>query len=149
MKATDLPSYEGKRVIVQEDITHLKTDEDFREVEGMVHRADASGLVVRTGGGVVIIPASRILDVDIKISSRLQRRWLKVPTITVVRQHLLDRHGFPFDLVATPGVDHKVYLEMHTKIDHANLGHNHGEKPASTRGRKKLATGEEVEEVEG
>lgn len=149
MKATDLPTFEGKRVIVTQDITHLSDDEDFREVKGMVHKADTAGLVLRTNGGVVIIPASQVLDVDIELISRLQRRWLRVPTLSVVRQHLLDRHGMPFDLVAAPGMEVKAYLAMHERIDHSNLGHQHGEKPPSNRGRKKLATGEEVEEVEG
>lgn len=150
MKAEDLPSFEGKRVIVTEDITHLGTDEDFREVEGTVGRADKTGLVLQTAReGVVIIPANRILDVDIKVTNRLQRRWLREATPSTVRQHLLDRHGMPFDLVAAPGLDPKAYLEMHSKIDHSNLGHQHGTKPPSSRGRKKLVTGEEVEEVEG
>lgn len=149
MRAEDLPSYEGKRVIVQEDITHLQGDEDFREVEGTVGRADATGLVLSTREGVVIIPSSRILDVDLRVITRLQRRWLREAGLSTVRQHLLDRHGFPFDLVAAQGMEPKTYLQTHANIDHSNLGHQHGTKPPSTRGRKKLVTGEEVEEVEG
>jgi hypothetical protein len=149
MKADDLITFEGKRVIVQEDITHLGSDEDFREVEGTVGKADATGLVLQTSKGVTIIPVARILDVEVKLPNRLQRRWLREAGASTVRQHLLDRHGMPFDLIAAQGVDHKLYLEMHSKIDHGNLGHQHGVRPPSTRGRKKLSTGEEVEEVDG
>lgn len=139
IKASDLPGLLDKRVIVQED-TAGRAEDDFREVEGRVVAATETGLVIQTRSSVVIVDAKYILDVDIIVKTtpkRLVKRWIRDTDADSVKQHLLDRHGMPFDLVSAPGIDPSRLLEMHSKIDHGNLGHGHGDKPTSTRGRKR------------
>lgn len=150
LRLSDLPQYLGKVIVVQEDTSQdPDTDDDFKEYEGKVVRADESGLVLETRHGTRIIRANRILDADVSIKStvrRLVRRWLREPTPATVRQHLLDRHGMPFDLISAKEMDNEAYYHMHQGINHAGLGHRHGEKPK--RGQLQLHNGEEVEEVE-
>lgn len=150
LKLSDLPQYLGRTIVVQEDlIGFADVDDDFREHEGKVVRADERGLVLETRHGTVIIDASRILDCDVTLRSsvrRLMRRWLRDATPAIVRQHLLDRHGMPYDLVSAKAMDNEAFFEMHQRIDHSGLGHQHGEKPQ--RGIRNTEE-QEVLDVEG
>lgn len=142
IKAAELPLFKDKKVVVQEDLTGRSQDEDYREVEGRVIEATVKGLVVQTRTGVVIIMTQHILDVEeVKKNptKRLVKRWIRESTLESVKQHLLDRHGWPFDLVSEKAMPTDMLLHRHDLIDHSNLGHGHGDKPASTRGRKPKA----------
>lgn len=140
VKASQLPGFLGRRVIVQEDLAGRgDAGDDFREVEGKVTSATEAGLVIQTRRSVEIIEAKHILDVEELTRStlrRLVRRWIKHPSADAIKQHLVDRHGYPWDLVAAKEISAEVLMSRHAKMDHSNLGHNHGDKPPSTRGRK-------------
>lgn len=148
IKASDLPRFEGRRVIVQEDLAGRgDAGDDYREIEGKVVKANVHGLVIQTRTSIVPVEAQHILDVEELTRTaprRLVRRWIREATPESIKQHLLDRHGFHFDLVSAREMSPEMLLEMHAKIDHGKLGHNHGEKPPSTRKRKipGQATGE-------
>lgn len=146
IKASQLPNFLGRTVIVQEDLTGRgDPGDDYREVQGKVTSATTAGLVIQTRRSVEIIEAQHILDVEELTRStvrRLVRRWIKHPNAESIKQHLVDRHGFPWDLVAAKEISADMLLAKHEKMDHSNLGHNHGEKPPSTRGRKPQIPGQ-------
>lgn len=142
MKALDLPSFTGRRVIVQVDTinnpAYPDAEDTYIELEGKVVRADENGMVLDTKQKSEIVPVKFILDIDPVTrppSRRLVRRWLREQTEAGVRQHLVDRHGYPFDLVSAKAMTADALLKMHNGINHSNLGHQHGVKPTrATRG---------------
>lgn len=143
IKASDLPRFKDRRVIVQEDLTGRTADagDDYREVEGKVVAATEDGLAIQTRTSVVMIQAKHILDVEEltrTIPRRLVRRWIRDATPESVKQHLLDRHGLPFALIQPKEMTAEMLIIMHNKIDHSKLGHNHGDKPPSNRKTKPI-----------
>lgn len=86
-----------------------------------------------------MIEMADIIDIDLEPKvRRLARRWIGTIGIEVVRQHLLDRHGYPFDLVKN--MDAKVAGQVHDALSHERLGHQHGERPPRRAGRPKKET---------
>jgi hypothetical protein len=94
------------------------------KAEGKLLRAGAQGVVFESRGKTVIVPLGSVIDlyeftqprkvVRRKVQHLLQRR---------ARQHLLDRHGIPWDLVKF--TTDQTAFDMHQQINHANLGHQH------------------------
>jgi hypothetical protein len=107
------------------------TSSETIKTDGMLLRAGPQGIVFESKGKTEIIPLVAIIDlypftaprkvVRRKVQQLLQRR---------ARQHLLDRHGIPWDLIKF--TTEATAFVMHQKIDHTNLGHQH-RAPGDTR----------------
>lgn len=123
-----------KRVVVQ-----VKDDmgDGVREIEGKVLASDRTGLVIQTRSGTSIINTSEIEDIEVIVPNmqrRLIKRWIQEIEPGSVRQHLVDRHGMPFDLInALPDGN---AVQVHNQLPHGNLGHDHGNKPSRRKSAK-------------
>lgn len=132
IKASDLPGLVGKVIVVQVEVNN--DDEDFREVRGKCLAGNEGGLVVQTRTSAVMIPLVDIIDVDIEPKNRrLIKRYIDPIDPDGARQHLLDRHGLPYDMLRQVSPAESVL--MHAAADHGKLGHEHGPKPESTERR--------------
>ena len=137
MKAEDLAGFVGKIVVVQVDVKPISDDDDtFREVTGKCMAATLDGLVIQQKSTVELIKMMDILDVEVvtlKRTTRLVRRYVEVVTDSTARQHLLDRHGLPFEVVRSLTPTDGVMF--HSAVKHDALGHGHGAKPPGKPGR--------------
>lgn len=125
---SDLPGLVGKVLVVQ--VVVDSDDEDYREITGRCLVAAATGLVIQTKSRSEIINMDDVIDIILEQKARrLSRRKLGVIPDDAVRQHLLDRHGMPLDLVKK--LDVAAAVEIHSKVDHSKLGHVHHVKLAS------------------
>lgn len=126
--AEELAQFEGKRVIVT-----IKTDDGkLDEVEGFADKANALGLLFKPKGkstldivGVDDIEQIVLIPEPIKA---LKARYIKDADEEGVRAHLIASHGVTLTVVNS--MTDKAALEWHATIDHTDLGHIHGEKPA-------------------
>lgn len=145
IKASELPNFKDKIITVQVDLTRSDPggDETYREVTGRCLHATPEAIAVQPPRGKMeIIKIEDILDVDEQARPRrLVRRWIDVIPTESVRQHLIDRHGMPFDLVRALSVEDAE--KMHNTIKHDSLGHEHGDKPARIAGRPRYARPED------
>lgn len=137
----DYGTYVGKNLLVKidtgEDEGHNPT---FREIAGKCIGGNRDGLAIRQrNGDTEIVEGLSILDIE-ETSSKLITRWVAHPTSTSVRQHLADRHAVPLDKIPPYGSD---AIEMHDKIEHESLGHQHGEKAAKRAAAISRVTTEE------
>lgn len=141
VEAADLMKFIDRQVTVQVD-TSADTSliDDFIEVTGKCVAVSRNGMVISNMQDTKIIKLEEILDVEEaskKADGQLtRRRWLREVIESSARQHLLDRHGYPFDL--TKGLTPDGALKLHQQLDHSNLGHVHGVKPAASRGRPRI-----------
>lgn len=136
IKTSELPNLVGKVLVVQVEVD--LDDEDFREITGKCLVANAAGLVVQTRSRSEMIEMSKIIDLDVQVKPRrLVRRWIEVIDDEGLRQHLLDRHGLPFEMVRACSASDAVIL--HNSVDHSKLGHEHGVKPQRNPGRPRFA----------
>lgn len=120
-RLSDLPNLVGKQVTVE-----LETDGDLPlEVTGQLLAVDiAIGIVVENRDGTVIIKLPEIKDVSVALPrTKLVRRMLRWMPPRQVKQHVLDRHGMPWDIIRA--MSHQGVHDMHALIDHSNLGHRH------------------------
>lgn len=132
---SELPNLIGKILVVQVTVVGVD-DEDYREVRGKCLVANAAGLVIQTRSRSEMVNMADVIDVDIEPKmKRLTRRWLGEIEDDAVRQHLLDRHGMPFDLIKS--MDVHMAVALHDKINHQPLGHRHEDKPLRSAGRPK------------
>jgi hypothetical protein len=132
---SELPNLIGKVLVVQVTVVG-QDDEDYREVRGKCLVANDAGLVIQTRSRSEMIKMAEVIDVDVEPKvKRLTHRWLGEIDDDAVRQHLLDRHGMPYDLIKS--LDERTAVGLHDKINHAQLGHRHEEKPHRSAGRPK------------
>jgi hypothetical protein len=134
IKASELPDLKGKLVVVQITVTG-DDDEDFREVSGKVLAATSESIAIQPPRGKLeLIMAADIIDIEIMGRvRRLVKRWIEDIDEEHVRQHFVDRHGTPMDLVRT--LSDRDALKMHGAVNHDALGHGHGERPVRPSGR--------------
>lgn len=108
-------------------ILHLKTDEGIEELEGKVEAASAEGMAFKEKGkrDLRLVEADEIEEISLapETPKKITQKKLKEPTLTGVRQHLVDRHGMPRS-EANSMNDEKAW-DLHDQIDHKDLGHKH------------------------
>jgi hypothetical protein len=130
---SELRNLPGKLLLVQVNVVG-SDEEDFREVRGRCLVANNGGLVIQTKHRSEMIQMRDIIDIEYDTKpKRLARRRLDEISDEAVRQHLLDRHGLPYEIVKQ--MDVQTAVTLHNKYNHGTLGHEHGTKP--TRGSKK------------
>ncbi len=124
-KLSDLPGLVGKQVTVELEDGDL--GDLPMEVTGKMLAADPKeGCVVETKDGTIILSLSEIRDVNIaQPRTKVVRRMLRWIPERQVKQHVLDRHGMPWDIIRA--MSHRGVHLMHDAIDHSNLGHRHQE----------------------
>lgn len=112
----------GSRVKISTPSKDSPTGIEF--IEGVLLAAELTGVAVQASKGVKLLPIEAVYDAELVVPTRkLVRRKLKPTSQSQVRQHLIDRHGMPVDLVQSMTND--VAYMVHWKIDHRNLGHQH------------------------
>ncbi len=121
IRMSELPLLIDSRVTVE-----VQEEEDTSPwaVEGVLIAISDAGVVVKNSDGSHILLFDVVIDVSKAMTSRkIIRRKLRFITAQQARQHLLDRHGVPWDL--TKVLTAANAFEMHSRIDHSNLGHQH------------------------
>lgn len=133
IKTSELPDLVGKVLVVQVEVKD-SDDEDFQEIRGKCLIANTKGLVIQTRSRSEMLALEDIIDLEVEPRvRRLTRRWIGETEPDGVRQHLLDRHGMPFDTVRLLSASDASTI--HNKINHVLLGHEHGIKPHRSAGR--------------
>lgn len=121
IRISELPSLVETRVLLE---VQQGGDESPWELEGTLMAVSDVGVVVKTGDGTHIFLQEHILDISkSSIPRKIVRRKIRYIIAAQARQHLLDRHGMPWDLTKMLRPD--AAREMHDKTDHSNLGHQH------------------------
>lgn len=120
VRMSELPALVGERVAMR-----ISGHYGHMDVEGEVVTASQSGLVLLSKSeGTMIIGIDEIDELHKTVSpGKIVRRKIRHIPETQARQHLLDRHGVPWDLVR--GMTPRNAFRMHEGIDHSNLGHKH------------------------
>ncbi len=121
MKMSNLPEMIGVRVCVEID---SDTPSNLSEIEGVLVGVSATGVAVKIRTGLQFYSFVDILDITkVNVARKIVRRRIRHIVESQTRQHLLDRHGIPWDL--TKALSPSSAYAMHEKIDHSNLGHQH------------------------
>lgn len=121
IRLSELPLLIETRVTVE-----VQGDDDVSSwtIEGLLIAVGDAGVVVKNSDGPQIVMRHHILDIKKTVMSRkIVRRKIRHIVMQQVRQHLLDRHGMPWDLVKMMRPDSA--FQAHESIDHSNLGHQH------------------------
>lgn len=96
------------------------------DIEGTVLAAEQTGVVLQTTKGVEIFELAQIYEaVSVAPTRKLVRRKLSALPDSQARQHLIDRHGMPVDLVRSLTAEQAG--NVHRQVNHSNLGHMHTE----------------------
>lgn len=125
MTATqDLTSFVDRKVVLV-----YNSGDETKEIEGTVQQASAVGVIIKPKGraGIELIEAGQIERIEAapEKEKTLPQKNLKNVLYGAARQHLLDRHSFT--LTQVNSMTEEAALEVHDAIDHADLGHSHGE----------------------
>lgn len=130
MSYSDVKVMVGVSVVIQVDRTDPTTKKDFTVLEGRILRVESGEFAIQTQAKTMIIPLSELLEIERKEGQRrtLTLRYLRRMESTEIRQHLLDRHGVPYDVVAA--LDEEAGMEYHNRIPHQLLGHRHEPSPS-------------------
>lgn len=120
LKLSDLPNLVDKRVVIEMQ----GLSDGTYEIEGMVCAVNSTGLVLAVKGDTIILQTVDIVDINEADAPRpIVRRKVRHIPARQARQHLLDRHGVPLDLIR--GTSPKTAYVLHQATDHSNLGHMH------------------------
>jgi len=97
------------------------------DIEGKLEVASDAGVGFKPKRkrDIELLELSQIVGVKAApaASGALKQKKLSPVTVATVRGHLIDRHGAPLSQVN--GMSNEDALELHGKIDHSDLGHNH------------------------
>jgi hypothetical protein len=116
----------GKNVILT-----IQGEDGTETLEGKVAVVSDAGLALKMRSSTRIIDINRILGFEEQARPKRKRvikRYVrKIDEESDARQHLADRHGVLVSVLNA--VDSETAREMHDKINHLDLGHQHGDKP--------------------
>lgn len=132
-----LTDFKGKKVIL-----HKKQDDGtIEELEGKVEEASPIGVAFKTKGksGLDLLSPDQIEELSLAPTSpkKLRQKKLGLATADTVRSHLVDRHGMPLSK-ANEATDEQA-LDLHSRIDHSDLGHKHEAKTEAESGEREQA----------
>lgn len=120
----------GKKITLQ----YLNDENEVQEQDGvLVEVAPAAIMFRRTNSkSGEIYPAEKIEDIieQAQKPKKLVVKKIKEVGVNDVRQHLVERHGYPISSIEA--MDPAGALEFHKGLDHADLGHNHAAVEAET-----------------
>lgn len=124
----NLEQYQGKKIIV----SYNDAEGVLQEIEGTAETANELGILLKPKGKstVQIIDAVSVETVEIapEKDKSIRCRWVKDVEVGGARAHLAQAHGFTLSSVNS--MTEEVAFEQHKGVDHSDLGHQHGEKPA-------------------
>lgn len=104
---------------------------ETNKADGILKAVGEAGIVFESKGRTEIIPWPHVVDIYAFTPPRkVVRRKVQHLLTRRSRQHLLDRHGMLWDLIKF--ISEKTAFQMHERIDHSNLGHQH-RAPGDTR----------------
>lgn len=130
MKTMDLNRYMNHQVAVhltEGKARELKADDCV--VTGKVTKVSNSGIILSARSTTTILLAEDITDIRIRRGRVVVRMVRVFSDRDDVRQHLADRHGLWIGLLRS--LSPEAAHAYHEKIDHADLGHKHGDKPGT------------------
>lgn len=108
-------------------LTVKREDGSTEEVEGKIEVASEAGVGFKPKGRreMDLLEAEDVLDINEApiVETKLKQVKLKLIDLTRVKKHLIDRHGAPLSQVNALAPEQAE--ELHNKIDHSDLGHNH------------------------
>lgn len=118
----ELTTMIGTNVVVEHNSS--ESGNGSVKTEGKILRVGAPGIVLESRLKTEIIPLRFIIDLyPFTPPRKVVRRKVRFIVPHQSRQHLLDRHGMPWDLIKFTTDD--TASNMHLLIDHTNLGHQH------------------------
>lgn len=123
----DVQEYIGKRVELV-----LNDDGEQVELTGTVESANSLGFVFKPFGSpkIALYEVAQIEDIKLapEKEPELKARRLDPVSLTGVKRHLVDRHGYP--LADINGMSAEDALEFHnSSVDHEPLSHFHAPRP--------------------
>lgn len=121
-----LDTYAGKRV----KVVYTPSGETTPvELVGEVAAANPQAILLRPKGrtmGVIIdAPYIESIALDAEKPPEIKPKTLKDPTLSSVRGHLADRHGWSLTDVNDPEFDEESAFKAHLDIDHQGISHTH------------------------
>lgn len=133
MPVLDLTKFDGKKVVIVHNLTEANDKGELaEEVEGTALAANAMGVLLKPKGTTqaTLIEAANIEEISLapEKPKKLVVRWLKDVEYGNARQHLVSSHGYNVSKVEP--MTEEAALEFHETLDHSDLAHRHGEKPA-------------------
>jgi hypothetical protein len=133
MSDIDFEKYHGQKVIVQRNLSEPDASGNtLVEITGKAESSNVMGVLLKPKGRTQfeLIPASEIESIEFapEEAKKLKQKTIAVIDYGKARQHLVDRHGVALSEV-NDMTEEKAF-EYHKGLDHADLGHVHGDKPA-------------------
>lgn len=137
-----LEMYQGKRIILS--YKHAITKAVVERAEGTADTASALALLFKPKGRAqaeLVLPEDILsIELDDSKTADLKQKTLKDVTLSTVRSHLADRHGWA--LADVNELDEEAAMRAHRDLDHSPLAHKHAEAEAA----EAEADGEEPDE---
>lgn len=133
MPVQDLTQFDGKKVVIVHNLAEANAKGELaEEVEGTALAANAMGVLLKPKGTTqaTLIEAANIEEINFapEKPKKLVIRWLKDVEYGNARQHLVSSHGYEVSKIES--MEEGAALEFHMSLDHSDLAHRHGEKPA-------------------
>lgn len=147
MNSKELARYMNHQIQVKlTPAAALRLRAESGSLTGRVTNVSKDGIVLSARSTVTIIAADEIDEVRIRRGRVVVRMVRVFSDRDDVRQHLADRHGVWVGLLRslTPDSAH-IY---HEKIDHSDLGHQHGERTPGTQVVDPVAANEAMEQLD-
>ena len=126
----DFAPYKNKMVNLTLRVADGKGGFTEETMQGRVIEGNEIGLIFkrRSQRTQDLVEASDVLGIEVVETARLQaigQKHLRPITTTSIRRHLVDFHGMPRADVEALSLEEA--MEMHSKIDHGPLGHDHSD----------------------
>jgi hypothetical protein len=133
MPVQDLTKFDGKKVVIVHNLPEANAKGELaEEIEGTALAANTMGVLLKPKGTTqaILIEIGNIEEINLapEKPKKLVVRWLKDVEYGNARQHLVSSHGYQISKVEAMAED--AALEFHNTLDHSDLAHRHGEKPA-------------------
>lgn len=131
----NLKQFDGKKVVLVRNLDAPAADgSTAEEIEGTVITANPLGVLIKPKGKTqgILVEADKI-EGEIRFvetkAKKLTKRWLKDLEYGNARQHLISAHGYKVSEIDK--MTEQAAFDFHKTLDHSDLGHQHGEKPAA------------------
>ncbi len=129
----EVEDLQNKRVTIQYNKTDTDGEKTMVEAEGVLMAVSAEiGVMFRPRGhnqGLLIEVDNIESIVAVPTApKKIKQKVLKEVDLGDVRAHLAERHGYP--LAWANQASPEQAAEAHNGLDHADLGHKHGDAPA-------------------
>jgi len=108
-------------------LTVKREDGSTEQVQGKIEVASTAGVGFKPRGRreMDLLELDDVLELEEAPVPDVKLKQVKMKPVdaTRVKKHLIDRHGAPLSQVNAMSPDQAA--ELHGKIDHSDLGHNH------------------------